>query len=348
MTNLVRGKLKVRHSHGKSGTATVDAEFSPSGLWAISHAWRHGKPNRSGWLVYHVPTGLAAAWPSGPGGTTKDEARRMLVDLERHGFWRAGALPTEEFVAAAEAGGARSIVGGIGGPAPHPSQRVPLQIPLLPEIDDPLPFRRRQNPVQIRLRGSMSSAEIRKLETMEGHMRYWQDLAQLYYERGEQTLAEDADARADALAEHLESYVAEIDDADVFEERLAWDSVGVQQGMLFSAPPELDPDKLPPSAEEEILRIFDDYVMGLGNFQFVDGVDTQRLRDEELASLLRQREAEGFIVAPPGASDELLVEAARQVWEDREVVRAAYKSRARAEGWRRGVSSPRGGERHGR
>lgn len=345
MTTLVHGKITVRHSHGKRGTAVVDAEVGPSGIWAVSHAWRHGNPAR-GWVVYHVPSGLSVrigntAFP------TRKEARRLLARLEQYGFWRIGPVSAEDFRAAAEAGGARYILGERGAPRPDPSQRVPIQVPLLPEIDEPTPFARRGNPVQVEFRGSLSSGAINELEAMESEMRDWQHRAEVYYERGETTLAEEADARADALAEHLESYVEEIDDGDVFEERLAWDSVTVQAGALFTAPPDLDPDVFPESVEEGIVRIFSDYVRGVGSFYFHHSLhrhdDVQRKRDEELVRLLRWREAEGDIVAPPDATDELLVEAARQLWEEHEIIRAGYQSPGRRSGWRRGLSSPGGG-----
>lgn len=350
MTTLVHGKITVRHSHGNRGTAVVDAEVGPSGIWAVSHAWRHGKPNPFGWVVYHVPSGLSTSISGKHNKTvfhTRKEARRLLAKLEQHGFWRIGPVSTDDFVAAAEAGGARYILGERGAPRPDPSQRVPIQVPLLPEIDEPTPFARRGNPVQVEFRGSLSSGAINELEAMEAEMRDWQHRAEVYYERGEMILAEEADARADALAEYLESYVEEIDDGDVFEERLAWDSVLVRTGARFTAPPELDPDVFPESAEEGIVRIFSDYVRGVGNFYFHQPLhrhdDVQRKRDEELVRLLRLRAAEGCIVAPPEATDDLLVEAARQLWEERELVRATYQSPGRPAGWRRGLSSPGGG-----
>jgi len=187
--------------------------------------------------------------------------------------------------------------------------------------------KRRTNPLLPEYRAALTSSSAQHAEALEAAMVWANITSERAYARGDYETAEAADAQAAELAEQLESYLEGLDESDNYEERQ-------QEGWIFGpgrgrTDVSLDPDQFPASAEENVLSVYQDYLLGLGSFHYIAGTPQERQdwRYRDLVERLRYYLDSGVISAPADVTDEQLVAAARALWEEREAKRAAYKER---------------------
>jgi len=137
MANLERRVVRVRHvPFGPKDVAEVRAYVGHGDTFA-AHPWvgDQGRINTRLYAVSHLPTGLViTTFP------LKDGALRTLAALDRHGFWRVRDTDPDEVTRQLRAGGIEHVLYERG-EAPSRDQLLPIQSPLVPEIDQPVAFR---------------------------------------------------------------------------------------------------------------------------------------------------------------------------------------------------------------
>lgn len=322
MGRLEKRTIKIRIGPNPRDIGEIEAEVGLGGTFAVHPRYSHFKKTRRWWTVSHLPTGYSLRTDF----RGRKEAVAALEELDRRGMWRVTDADPELVAAKLTAGRAPFIL--FGTKPPPDFGPLPIQQPLIPEVDMPSALKVAVgNPLLPEYRSALTSSAVQRAEVLEEAMVQANIVAERAYLAGDYETAEAADARAAELAEELESYLEGLDESDNYEERQ-------QEGGYFlqgigTTDVSLDIDRFPASAEEAVLDTYDNYLLGLGEFQFfVSGAhERQALRDQRLVEKLRYYLDVGLLSAPPGVRDEQLVAAARALWEEREAKRAAYRAR---------------------